>query len=138
MKILLTSFALLLSFGCDDGVDVSDQKVSLKINEKYSAKGITVRLEDITDSRCPKEATCFWAGAAVVTLVINPSHEHDTLRLCLGACRALQLPFQEMHTDTLTIGRKEYIIALHAVLPYPEQGKEIQPKAAVLSFEELL
>lgn len=37
----------------------------------YENAGVTIKLVDVQDSRCPKDVQCIWEGDAVVTLRIN-------------------------------------------------------------------
>ena len=71
----------------------------------------TFRISDVNDSRCPKGATCIWAGMTQIDLVFR-SLATDTLRL------------NTMDNQSDTIGN--YIFQLMKVEPYPELDKEIK------------
>jgi len=73
----------------------------------------TFRISDVNDSRCPKGATCVWAGMVQTDLVFHSSTT-DTLRI-----NTYNNP-----SDTI----ENYVFELMEVEPYPELEKEIKLK----------
>jgi len=58
--------------GKEDEKPVPAGGVALKLNELHTTKdGITVKVVEITDSRCPAGAQCVWAGNAGATLELS-------------------------------------------------------------------
>ena len=138
----LPALLILLLLGAfqrcnDDAVHLPDGQLMLKVNEAYKTGEVELLLTGINDSRCPEGVNCVWAGAAVTTLALKAPALQDTLQLCLGDCRQLRLPFQEKHSDTLSLNGRRYELTLLEVLPYPGAGKEGEDKAAQYSFRKL-
>lgn len=71
----------------------------------------TFRISDVNDSRCPKGATCVWAGMVQTDLVFQSSTT-DTLHI-----NTYNNP-----SDTI----ENYVFELMKVEPYPELDKEIK------------
>ncbi|HKI88124.1 MAG TPA: hypothetical protein VKA38_03790 [Draconibacterium sp.] len=70
----------------------------------------TFRINNVSDSRCPKRATCIWAGMVQIDLIFQ-SLTTDTLRL------------NTLNNQSDTI--ENYVFHLMEVDPYPELDKEI-------------
>jgi hypothetical protein len=70
----------------------------------------TFRINDVNDSRCPKGATCIWAGMVQIELIFQ-SLATDTIRLNT----------MDNQSDTI----ENYVFQLMEVEPYPELDKEI-------------
>lgn len=78
---------------------------------------LSIKLNTINDSRCPKNALCIWAGNVVVNLsLLKNDKEAVQQDLCLGC---------DPNSDTkiFNVDGKNYQIQLLEVNPYPESGK---------------
>ncbi|QEC52034.1 hypothetical protein EDD80_11161 [Anseongella ginsenosidimutans] len=140
MKLLAPLILVLLGAfqRCnDDALHLPDGQLILKVDETYKAGEMELQLSGINDSRCPEGVNCVWAGAAVTTLALKAPSFQDTLKLCLGDCRQLGLPFRERHSDTLSVNGRRYELSLLEVLPYPGAGKEGEDKTARYSLRKL-
>ena len=98
------------------GVDVPlAQPFDVKIGEQVTIAGQGLELgfsEVLSDSRCPRNAQCFWAGAATIRIWVEKKpdrRETFTLRLPSSDERA-------------TYGR--YSITLKDLKPYPEVDRQ--------------
>ncbi len=82
--------------------------------------------EVITDSRCPKNVTCIWAGQVSCLTEITKDNTVDKLVLTLSG-----------QSDPATQSYKGYKIAFN-VTPYPEAGKQIAQEEyrLVLTFSK--
>lgn len=58
-------------------------------------QGMSLQLLDFTDTRCPVDAKCIWAGHATVTLSLaRPGAPAESLVIGTEAPPAMQLPYQ--------------------------------------------
>ena len=76
MKSFLFILTLLLSIPLiaqdDKPIEVPQIAVKLGVSEKIQLEGVSVSfLEVITDSRCPRNVECMWAGEAKVRVSIG-------------------------------------------------------------------
>jgi hypothetical protein len=78
--------------------------------------GLKVTFDGVrTDSRCPMDALCVWAGDAVITVSVSQPGD-------ITAERAL-------HTDPTGSEAQylSYVIKLVALAPYPRSDRQIRP-----------
>jgi hypothetical protein len=68
-----------------------------------------------SDSRCPMDALCVWAGDAIVAVSLNPKR---------GATESRELHVQPTGSQ---ISYGNYTIALTALSPYPRSSEKISP-----------
>jgi len=60
----------------------SGNSVTLKINEKATFEGLTVKLLGIAeDSRCPRNVNCFWSGEIVTQISLSSQDMEQTVYL---------------------------------------------------------
>jgi hypothetical protein len=122
-RLLIFSFLLIAVAvaGCQSNegrIQASlDKEFSLSIGQTAEIKSeqLTLQFEGIQeDSRCPRGATCFWAGRVISALLINDNGL--TSRIVLTEPRPTDQP------DANTYKQYEFI---SQVQPYPELGKQI-------------
>jgi hypothetical protein len=80
------------------------------------SNGLRVTFEGVpSDSRCPMDAICVWAGDAVVAVRLSKSSEAQAMR--------------ELHTQPngSEASYLTYTIKLVALAPYPRSGSPIRP-----------
>jgi hypothetical protein len=85
--------------------------------------GTRLRFERVqSDSRCPMDAACVWAGDATISVTLNSMK---------GATES-----REMHTQPVEsqISYANYTIALTALVPYPRSSQEVPAAAYVATF----
>jgi len=85
--------------------------------------GARLRFEGVqSDSRCPIDAVCVWAGDATITVTLNPARGSTESR--------------EMHTQPTgsQISYATYTITLTALAPYPRSSREIPAAGYVATF----
>lgn len=100
------------------------QKEVLHTSEVYRSKDLKIEFKDYTDSRCPINTDCIWAGEASVYLQAKSNGQTASFVL------------NGLGSDTTLFG---YQIELVDLLPYPEHGKEINfnDKKVVLNVTKL-
>ena len=85
--------------------------------------GLKVTFDTVkSDSRCPSDAICVWAGEAVVALTLSQSaggQVQRELRTTAGASETLYLT---------------YVVKLAALAPYPRSAQQIRPEDYVATF----
>jgi hypothetical protein len=90
------------------GPSAVNQQVVLAPGATTTVQGerTTIRFEGVTnDSRCPGDATCIWAGDAIVRVVVSSSGSTSTY---------------ELHTvDLKPAQHGDLTIALETLTPYP-------------------
>ena len=130
---LFTLGAMLLaalSAGCagspsQPGEPPPRQSVELRAGSSATLEGgLTIAFDRVTsDSRCPMNALCVWAGDAIVAVSLSQGH---------GAPAA-----RELHTDARTSETSylAYSIKLLALSPYPQTDREIRPGDYVATLQ---
>jgi len=92
-KFLLTIAALWSIFSCQNSsIDKKDEgiryKETININDVPRA---TLTFFDFSDSRCPEDVNCIWAGYASVDLLLSGVTTEggisEHVKMCLGDCR---------------------------------------------------
>jgi len=101
---------LLVSFSCLAAENPSERKAVLAIGEsaKIPDTNASVFIEEVEDSRCPKGASCFWEGDAVVKIRIDITNNKPLN--------------PTLHTNNRFAGEFEYEgvrIKLISVTPFP-------------------
>ena len=85
--------------------------------------GARLRFERVqSDSRCPMDALCVWAGDATISVTLNPANGPTESR--------------EMHIQATgsQISYASYTITLTALAPYPRSSQEIRAADYVATF----
>src|SRR6187455_2085851 len=75
-----------------------------------------------SDSRCPMDVVCVWAGDATISVTLNPAKGQTESR--------------EMHTQPTgsQISYASYTITLTALAPYPRSRREVPAAGYVATF----
>jgi len=96
--------------------------VTVKLNEcvdvQRSNRTIKVCIDSVSDSRCPFNALCIWAGVAIVKLRVTGAAVHS---FQLSTISNGHFP----PTDTTIENHRLY---LTKVLPYPGDGSNLSPR----------
>jgi len=96
------------------------EEVQLKYGETITLGERTIRFDEVkTDSRCPKDVTCVWAGEVIVLLTME---KQDTYTIRPGGIAEL---WSDEHVS--------YRIA--EVAPYPETSVKIPKEAYCLTLQ---
>ena len=132
MKHLLQVLALLLIFSCNDsGIEPAASKVvpgeefSLQYGQAALVQGtnLTIKFADVgSDSRCPADVICIWAGNADVRLEIS----------------GLESPVSVVVNTTVepsSIVVAGYEIMLKRLDPYPVSTQLIQKKDYIATLQ---
>jgi hypothetical protein len=100
--------------------DLGEIVVIKKAEQIYLAKNTSAQLKimvsDINDSRCPMNATCIWAGEAVVKLSVTNTAEHS------ASFDLIYRTDAKKDTVDFSIDQKAYRAILNNVTPYPITG----------------
>ena len=98
------------------------EEVQLKYGETATFGERTIRFDEVkTDSRCPKDVTCVWAGEVVVLLTME---QQDTYTIRPGG-------IAELWSDE----NVSYRIA--AVTPYPKTSAKIPKENYCLTLQAI-
>ncbi|MBA9077686.1 hypothetical protein [Rufibacter quisquiliarum] len=102
----------------------------LSLQQPTQANGVTLKLQELTDSRCPLNVMCVRYGSAVAALQLQDgSGNRATQRLYLG--EALPAPdnrgFRGTDSVEVALGNQRFLLVLHEVQPYPVTPNEAHP-----------
>ncbi|MEJ8801495.1 hypothetical protein [Pontibacter sp. H249] len=138
---------LLLMWQCQND-STKPQTEDVKFGETFSlvrgeqveitgeGETLTLKLQNVIDSRCPSDANCVWLGNATATFTASNAQESDKeLQMCIGDCRPA--PVRSKHTLTVTVGGTGYNIILKEVLPYPSSEERGDKKEVRMVVEVL-
>ncbi|MFL0352993.1 hypothetical protein [Xanthomarina sp. GH4-25] len=94
----------------------------LPLGKTYNSEDIQIKFVDVlTDSRCPEDATCFWAGQVVALVEV---YKNNTL---LTQKELVFEPGKTMSKDLMTLyASEETVILAQNVFPYPRDKKQIK------------
>ncbi len=99
------------SFTLENGSQVT-------LKDEETSEQLTVKVDQVYDSRCPTGAMCVTMGNATVILSISNEQERkENINLCIGACHPE--PVRSKHTLPVQLGSSKYNITLKDVKPYP-------------------
>jgi hypothetical protein len=100
------------------------QAFDLRVGASAALRGgLTISFDGVqSDSRCPMDALCVWAGDAVVVVSLSQ------------AARARDQ--RELHTDPSgsKVSYLAYSITLVALAPYPRSDRQTRPEDYVATF----
>jgi hypothetical protein len=101
------------------------QSVELRAGSSATLEGgLTIAFDRVTsDSRCPMNAFCVWAGDAIVAVLLSQRPGGSAAR--------------ELHTDARgsEASYLAYSIKLLTLAPYPQTDREIRPEDYVATIE---
>ncbi len=111
-------------------------QVSSKNSQTPTSGPLKVIIEGISDSRCPKDVTCVWAGKADVALILTSAdNKSANVSLCLGQCD--NSAFKEKDTKTVVLGGVTYKVTLLQVNPYPDSKNKTTNQHVILQIEQV-
>lgn len=137
----LLLLCILLSSTCKDEQDLtasgkakSGKAFKLAMSEKviFTEANLMIELNEISDSRCPVNVQCVWAGNAKAKVVLTSAgSENISLELCLGQCDS---GFKETDRVSFKLNNESYSLILNKIDPYPGTGDA--KKTAVLILQK--
>jgi len=135
-KIVLLFFVCICFSGFAQNVSEGSIK-SFKIKQKVCLKkpgNQLVLKEVVSDSRCPEGASCIWAGEVKAVIAV-----YKEAKLLEEKTLVLSEKLSEVDTQWLSnyLPEKKKNIKKMTVLPYPKQGRTINPKKYFLKVEYL-
>ena len=138
MKPLIFVITLLFSVGlfAQDTVEtaVNTPKIitKLPINKTAKVSGVDIKfLSVVSDSRCPKNVNCIWAGEVIVLVEVQQKSQKAIEKtITIGFKR-----IPEGNETDIIFEDKYFTIKAINVSPYPEYGVEVKPLDYVLLFD---
>ncbi len=131
----LSTVILATSLACASGSTASDvpeitpgESFRLSVGEeaRLTSADLTVRFSAVTsDSRCPKDVQCFWAGDAAVEVVLTRDEESATVSVHTHGDE----PYPR---ETNAMG---YTLRLEGLEPYPTSKGKIAPEDYVATLQ---
>ena len=127
---LISMLSAAVSVGCarnpnQPGEIPLRQSVELRAGSSATLEGgLTIAFDRVTsDSRCPMNAFCVWAGDAIVAVSLSQGPGGPAAR--------------ELHTDARASEASylAYSIKLLTLAPYPQTDREIRPEDYVATIE---
>lgn len=114
--------------GCFNGPTGPDAVAGKPFDLKAGATstlpdGLRLKFERVvSDSRCPLDAICVWAGDATISVILDPSSGATTSR--------------ELHTQPAgsQISYGSYTIALTELVPYPRSSRQTPAADYIATF----
>lgn len=121
-------FLPMLLFAQDEPTEeVTEVHKELQISQEWASDGIGVKfLKVLSDSRCPRQVTCIWAGEAKVLLGISLGGKYFEKEVTLSG----------MGVDLELAGN--FGVLVSNLYPYPETAKGIAPEDYCLKFTATL
>lgn len=134
--LILAFFFTVQVFAQDSSkVKVKTPKIvyKLQFGKTLSINDVTVQfVEVVSDSRCPKNVNCVWAGeVAVLVNVFKNGEEIKQKKLVFGSNKTEQNQFPNLYKS------EALNISCYSVLPYPVYGKTIDIEDYYLQLEVL-
>lgn len=121
MKNLIFFFIVLSSFvfGCKKKSETKTTNYEFEINTSKSIGASTLVLKSISDSRCPINAQCIWAGYTKAYFKLTGNNIDQEIILCKGECGTLE------SVANIKINGIDYSLKLVDITPYPQLQKTI-------------
>jgi len=137
MKSLLTSlifcFSIFMSAQDSTQVEVVTPKIVAKLahGKTYQNEAISVKfLKVVTDSRCPKNVQCIWAGEAeVLVAVFKNGKKFEEKILKITPTSHLKNNFTSIFSS------EDFSITAFNLLPYPVAGSKVKAEEYSLQLE---
>ena len=127
MKILILTLLTTFAFGAVINVQGQDEHNSLKVSfggqKIFTKDKIKVKfLSLVEDSRCPEGVNCIWAGNAKILVEISNKRQKEKFEINTN-----------LGPKGATFGG--YAVNLTDLSPTPKQGKTIDKKSYIATFE---
>lgn len=126
VAILLLSLSLLGA--CKSPEALPADQISLGVNKSARfGTDITVRIDTVSDGRCPTSLNCIWGGEASVSLSVSKGNKTEKRRLTIPT-------YARKRADSTTVqfGGRQYKVILQDVTPYPKDPGESVTKQVTI------
>ncbi|MCE7039954.1 hypothetical protein [Dyadobacter sp. CY312] len=134
--ILLVALVACQSSTVDKKGNEIKYKETVQINDVPKA---TLTFFDVSDSRCPENVKCVWAGNAKVDLALEGVGTEGKItkhiNLCLGACSTSR-GFHTIDSLDQDFAGQKYRFILESVNPYPIAAKTKNDYSISLRIEK--
>ena len=119
-KLLL--YILVLTFGILTPTNQSSQVSKVNYGETVSIEDVSIVFEKvISDSRCPKNVTCVWAGEAKVLVTISKNGKSiEKKELTFSASAIVE------GDENIIYKSEDFQISGLRLFPYPETTNKIE------------
>lgn len=106
--------------------------MKLPIQKTSTVNGITIKfLSVVSDSRCPKNVNCIWAGEVVVLVEVKEASKKTVEKtITIGFKRN-----PKGNETTIIFKGDAFTIKAITVSPFPEYGVEVDALGYVLHFD---
>jgi len=106
--------------------EIVNYTTEFKIGNIYNFDGKSIKfVAVISDSRCPSDVTCIWAGEAKIKIKIFQNNRFLGEKIIyLGGSSSLKF-----------LGNDQFTISGLALLPYPKVTRKIAPKDYKLTLK---
>ena len=123
--IITSSMVLPHAFSEDVSNTQLGTNFDISTNQTLSIQpqGIMIQLVNVTDSRCPSDVTCIWAGQVSVDLALQMNENNNLLTLVSSAGNSSAKSFSN------------YVVHLVKVDPYPTSTKHLQLSDYVITLK---
>lgn len=130
MRKLIVSF-FLFGFAFSNAQNSASGQMQLKIGEFIEHNEITIKFNDVlSDSRCPKDAHCIWAGEVVVLVtILKNGKKLEQKKLTLNSTSQLQNITGNLYTTNT------FKVTGFTVFPYPHTKAKIDKKEYILKIQ---
>lgn len=106
-------------------------QVKLALNQSARlSSGVTVKIDSLSDSRCPLNVNCIWAGNVMLRAVLTKDADVKTVRLILGQDPRDATNKRPDSTGVVLTGTT-YKVVLRDVTPFPVAGVTQRPEAVI-------
>jgi hypothetical protein len=94
------------------------QEFKLKNGKEAVVRGekLSIKVQSVSDSRCPSGATCVWAGNGEVVIKVSKKNKKQVVATL------------NTSSDPKEIAYRGFKIKLVALSPYPKINQSIEPK----------
>ncbi|RDJ31606.1 MAG: hypothetical protein DWQ18_06045 [Crenarchaeota archaeon] len=121
--IALSGFMMMPSVSAAHHDAKLDSSIKLSVGEtaEIKSKQLAITLDDISDSRCPKDVTCIWEGEVTATLSITKGDDKSST-------------IEIKTSETTSVEFSTYSLTLTNTEPYPEENMEIKKEQYVITL----
>ncbi|MEZ0486429.1 hypothetical protein [Fibrella aquatica] len=137
----IAAFLLLstLLYACKTAEVAPTNRVALKADQSARLQNnVTVRVDSLTDSRCPEGVTCIWEGNSVVNTTLSKAADKAQVRLILGRDITAKGNHPRADSTSVVLVGETYKVVLRDVTPYPSVKQPASPATqAIIEVSKL-
>ena len=120
--------ALSLFGACKSAETLPSDQVSVGLNKAARVRAdITVRVDTIQDSRCPKGVNCIWQGQAFVSTLISAKNAQQRVQLYTNPFPGTNQP----NSADITLDGQTYKVILRGVYAVDPNNDQSEKQAII-------